>query len=211
MAYRAGTNVNPTTIWTPSGGFNFASGGGGGPAVFQTPATVPVPACSQDTQPGGAAFSSACIAQVLAAQQQNMQLANNANYQVDLTNCLNQFPQPTDCYQRTFGLTPTGGYTSDAHVQGKGGDTILDAGGNVVSGPPPVFSSAPNPYVAAPTPTPQPAQAPAPAPQSAPTPNYVTQATDFLTGNVAVGGSQFPIWEIAAAGLALLFFMGGRH
>jgi hypothetical protein len=222
MAYRrAGlgdSNINPTTIWTPSGGFNFNTpGASSGPAVFQAPTTVPVPACSLDTQPGGAAFSSACIAQVLAAQQQNMQLGNNANYNVDLANCLNTYPQPPDCYTRTFGLTPTGGFTSDAHVQG--GQTILDANGNPVGSPPPV-ASAPSSYVATPAAQKQPVLAPPlPAPAgsgsssdpAAPTQNYVTQATDFLSSGVSVAGSSFPIWGLAAAGVALLLLMGGKH
>src|ERR1700676_3410059 len=38
------------------------------PAVYQAPTPVAVPACTLDTRPGGAAFSDACIAQLLAAQ-----------------------------------------------------------------------------------------------------------------------------------------------
>jgi hypothetical protein len=73
---------------------------------------------------------------VLAAQQQNMQLANNANFVVDYTNCVNQGISPAECGSRTYGLTPTGGYTSDAGA-GPGGTTlILDANGNPVSGVP---------------------------------------------------------------------------
>lgn len=138
----ADPSINPTTIWTPSGGFNFNTPGAtGGPAVFQTPTSVPVPACSQDTQPGGAAFSSACIAQVLAAQQQNMQLANNANFVVDYTNCVNQGLSPATCAGRTYGLTPTGGFTSDASVTGP--QVIVDANGNPVGAPPPVYTGPP--------------------------------------------------------------------
>jgi hypothetical protein len=211
------SNINATTIWTPQTGFNVSGGGGAGPAVFVAPTTVPVPACSQDTQPGGAAFSDACIAQVLAAQQQNMQLRNNANYNVDLQNCLNTYPQPPDCYSRTFGLTPTGGYTSDAGA-GPGGSTlILDASGNPVGSPPSVAAPAPAPYVAAPSATPvaapvssTPAGSPVPSPAGAPS-SYVTAGTDFLSGSVGIAGSSFPVWGLLAAGAALLLFMGGKH
>ncbi len=136
-------SINPTTIWTPSGGFNFATpGGSGGPAVYQAPTSVAVPTCSQDTQPGGAAFSSACIAQVLAAQQQNMQLANNANFVVDYTNCVSGGNSPAVCASRTYGLTPAGGYTSDAGPNSA--PVILDANGNPVTGVP-VYTGAPLP------------------------------------------------------------------
>ena len=111
----------------------------GGPtpaAVYQAPAPVGVPACSQDTRPGGAAFSDACIAQLLAAQQQNMQLANNANFKVDYANCVGQGIAPADCASRTYGLTPAGGYASDAGAGPGGSQLILDANGNPVSGVP---------------------------------------------------------------------------
>ncbi len=131
------SNVNPTTIWLPGSGPGSgflatpgnAATASGGPAVYQAPTQVPVPACSQDTQPGGAAFSAACIAQVLAAQQQNMNLANQANYQVDLANCNQAWAEndaaykadgiqgpPNTCGNDQFGLTPTvtGGYTGSA-------------------------------------------------------------------------------------------------
>lgn len=128
------SNVNPTTIWLPGtgAGSGFLSTPGnaatasGGPAVYQAPTAVPVPACASDTQPGGAAFSASCIAQVLAAQQQNMNLNNAANYAVDITNCNNDWAEnnaaytadgivgpPNTCANDQFGLTPTqtGGYT----------------------------------------------------------------------------------------------------
>ena len=227
MAYQrrgigADPGVNVTTIWTPQTGFNVSGGGGSGPAVFVQPSVVPVPACTQDTRPGGAAFSDACIAQVLAAQQQNMQLRNQANYNVDLQNCLNTFPQPPDCYTRTFGLTPTGGYTSDAGAGPGGSQLIVNAAGQPVSSPPPVaLSPAPTAYVAAPGPapggTPLPAVAPSPPlPATSPSPadqsaGYVNSATGFLTGDTSVAGFNVPVWGLVAAGAALLFFMGGKH
>jgi hypothetical protein len=114
------------------------------PAVYQAPTPVSVPACSQDTRPGGAAFSAACIAQVLAAQQQNFQLANNANFVVDYTNCVNSGLSPAVCGSRTYGLTPAGGFTSDAGGGPGGTPLILDANGNPVSGVP-VYTGPPLP------------------------------------------------------------------
>jgi hypothetical protein len=117
---------------------------GGAPAtVYQAPTPVAVPACSQDTRPGGAAFSAACIAQLLAAQQQNMQLANNANFQIDYANCVGQGIAPADCASRTYGLTPAGGYTSDAGGGPGGSQAIVDANGNPVSGVVAVYTGPP--------------------------------------------------------------------
>ena len=122
----ADPGVNSTTIWTPSGGW---VGSGGPAAVFQAPANIPVPACASDTQPGGAAFSQACIDQVLAAQQQRMAGNTAANYAVDRSNCETAWAEndarykslgiqgpPNDCAQRTYGLTlpgTTGGTAAD--------------------------------------------------------------------------------------------------
>jgi hypothetical protein len=132
----ADPGVNVTTIWTPQSGW-----GGGAPAVYQAPAnTVPVPACTLDTRPGGAAFSDACIAQLLAAQQQNFQLDNNANFKVDYANCVAQGLDPGVCAGRTYGLTPAGGYTSDAGGGPGGSQAIMDANGNIVAAPPPVYT-----------------------------------------------------------------------
>lgn len=250
MAYRrvsigADPGVNPTTIWTPSTGFLSTPGditSGAPPAAgYVAPTLSPPPACSQDTQPGGAAFSQACIAQVLANQQNNMQLLNNANYAVDISSCNANWAEndaayanlgltrpPNTCASRTFGLTPTGGYTSDASVQGPGGQTILNAAGQPVTTPPPVFSPTPNPYVVAtPTPTPaRPAGGAIPAPPTSlppgaslpsssgdggPSSSYVTPGTDFFSSAVAVDGFNVPIWGLLAGGAALLFLAGGRR
>ena len=120
------SNINPTTIWTPSGGF---VAGGGAPAVYQAPAVIPTPACASG--PAATADSAACIAAVLAAQQQNMQGANNANFTVDYTDCVGQGINPATCAARTYGLTPTGGYTSDAQTQGP--QLYQDGSGNFVT------------------------------------------------------------------------------
>lgn len=236
MAYQrrgigADPGVNVTTIWTPQTGFN-VSGGGGGGAAYVAPAVIANPACLQDTSPGGTAFSDACQTQLRQVQQQRMQLANNANYNVDLANCLNTFPQPPDCYTRTFGLTPTGGYTSDASVQGKQGQVIVDASGNVVSNPPPVYSAtgtpnifvAPIPHAIIPAPAPPPGGTPLPTSPAPPGPTttadggsttsgggYVAPGTDFITSDVNLAGFNIPVWGLLAAGAATLFFLGGRH
>lgn len=191
----------------------FKSQFGAPAAAYVAPPTVATPACAF----GPTADTSECQALVQTAQQTRMQFANDANYTVDLANCLGTFPQPTNCYSRTFGLTPTGGYTSDAQAQGP--QLILDAGGNVVGAPPPVFAPTPNPYVAAPTPaiTGGPSGIKTLAPPASTTPpvtgggGYVSAATDFLSSPVALGGSSFPIWELAGAGLLALFLLKGGH
>jgi hypothetical protein len=135
----ADPGVNATTIWTPSGGWT----GGGGAAVYQAPSVPPLPACTQDTQPGGAAFSQACIDALQKRQQGIFQANNNANFQVDYTNCVNQGLDPSVCASRTYGLTPAGGYTSDAGAGPAGSQLILDANGNPV---PPAGSNPPAPH-----------------------------------------------------------------
>jgi hypothetical protein len=124
-----GYSVNPTTIFEPGTGPGtgwLATPGDAasaitGPPVFQAPTIVPPPACSQDTEPGGEAFSAACIAQVLAAQQANMAAQNNANYQFDVATCRSNLAEnnaqraslgmpalPDTCAENTYGLTPMG-------------------------------------------------------------------------------------------------------
>jgi hypothetical protein len=118
--------------------------GGGGGAAYVAPAAVANPSCLQDAGPGGTAFSDTCQALLHQAQQTRMQLANNANFQVDYTNCVNQGIAPADCASRTYGLTPAGGYTSDAGAGPGGSQLILDANGNPVSGVP-VYTGPPLP------------------------------------------------------------------
>ena len=140
----ADPGVNVTTMWTPTGGF-VGSGGGAPAAVYQTPAVIPNPSCLQDTGPGGTAFSDACQQQLHAVQQQRFQLANNANFQVDYANCVGQGLDPSVCASRTYGLTPAGGYTSDAGAGPGGSQLIVDANGNPVLAPPPVYTGPPLP------------------------------------------------------------------
>jgi hypothetical protein len=137
----ADLGINSTTMWTPSGGF--VQGGGSPAAVYQAPPTIPNPPCTLDTQPGGAAFSSACIDELQKVQQQRFQLANNANFQVDYQNCIGQGIAPADCAARTYGLTPAGGFTSDAGAGPGGSQAIVDRNGNIVAAPPPVYTGAP--------------------------------------------------------------------
>jgi hypothetical protein len=172
-------------------------GGGPTPAVYQAPASVAVPDCTKDTQPGGAAFSSACIAQLLAAQQKNMQLANNANFVVDYTNCVGQGIAPADCASRTYGLTPAGGYTSDAGAGPGGTQLILDANGNPVSGVP-VYTG--------------PSLVPASNPPAQGTPSSVV-FTNLTSGNPALlnVGDRWQIVISGAAKNAPVSVTGGQN
>lgn len=119
----ADPGVNVTTMWTPSGGYV----GSTPAAVYQAPAHVPVPACIQDTRPGGAAFSGECQAQLRAANDANIAADAGANRAVFVQNCnrdwqanaeryrqLGMAVPPNDCDYRGYGLTPagsTGGYS----------------------------------------------------------------------------------------------------
>lgn len=115
------SNVNPTTIWTPQSGFVAPGYGAATPVQYVAPTQVPVPECSQDTRPGGAAFSAACIAQVLAAQQQNMAANDAANRAVFVSGCNADWAAnaeqyrargmavpPNDCAYRGYGQTNVG-------------------------------------------------------------------------------------------------------
>lgn len=214
------SNINSTTIWTPSGGY-----GGGGSTAYVAPTMTPAPACSSG--PPGTSDSAECIALLLATQQGNMQAANKANYTSDEGTCNANFAEnaaqraslglpalPNTCGSNTFDLVPTGGYTGDASVSGP--QTIVDANGNPVSITPGAISgSVPNTYVApvpaATSSTPAPVSGGGSSDSTGTASNYVDQATSFLGGDVSVAGSSFPVWGLLAAGAALLFFMGGRH
>ncbi len=234
MGYTRGMGLTPG--YTPAqqamaDAYAAQFGGGGGGAVYVAPVDSARPACA-DSPYANINSSQACVDALQAWQQQNMQLANNANYNVDLANCLNTYPQPPDCYQRTFGLTPTGGYTSDAGAGPKGSTLYLNASGqpvtvtpSLVSGPTPNTQPAPIiPKTPLPTPPPPPGGTPLTSPTGGPsdtsnlmppdnlTGGYVSSATDFLSGDTSIAGFSIPTWGlVAAAGAALLFFLGGKH
>ncbi len=175
------SNINPTTIWTPQGGFTSSSWGAPAAAVYQAPTLIPPPACAQ----GPTADTSECQAQVRAVEQQNFQLRNNANYSVDLANCLATVPTPPDCYQRTFGLTPAGGFTSDAQTQGP--QLYQDANGNFVTVTPGMIS----PLATAP-----------PGPGSGSAGNAKLTFTNLTSGN----NSSFKVgdrWQLTITGAAV--------
>jgi hypothetical protein len=189
-----------------------------GPSSYVAPTLAPAPACTQAA--GGAFVSAGCVDQALAVEAQNLQALNDANRRVFVQNCLNAGNSAAVCAARTYGQTPAGGYTSDAFVQG--GQFIQDAAGNFVGPTPPVLqttsidcqkgwhvNAARNgcDIDVAPVPPKTPATTQTPST----TQNYVNQATAFLGESVSVAGSTFPIWGLAAAGIAALFFLkGGR-
>ena len=111
--YVSTSAVNPTTLPQYA------------PAVYEAPAVIAPPACSSSPDPN-TSDSAACIALLLQYQQQNMNAANAANYDVDITNCQTAWTEnnaayaadgiqgpANTCANDQFGLTPTvsGGYT----------------------------------------------------------------------------------------------------
>lgn len=173
---------------------------GGAAAPYVAPTPVPRPACSYDPNPF-VANSAQCVAQLLAAQQGNFQVDNDANRAVFVADCLATFPQPPDCLTRTYGQTPAGGFTSDG--QAGGPQLIEDAFGHVVNESAPAPAPAP---VSAGGPTGVKTQAPPPTPTS----SYVPTAPDALAqlvngGGVSLAGFQIPWLGLAAAGVGLLF------
>lgn len=242
----APANVNPTTIWLPGTGpgTGFVAPGYGtpAPAVYQAPNYVAAPACLQAN--GGAFVSQDCVNEGLKVQQQNMAAANAANYNVDLTNCENNYktnaqrytelgmPVPPDtCAQETFGLVPVGGYTGsnlnlvpDAVQLITGSDpnappapctppSFMENG--ICTSPPQVTPAPAAPATTIKAPVPPLTMNAAPASTDQTGTNYVSAAQGFLEQSVPVAGSSFPLWGIAAAGLAaglalILLMKGGR-
>ena len=109
--YVSTTASNPTTL--P----NFST-----PATYVAPTLVSTPACASG--PANTADSAACQQQLINANNQNLALANSANYDVDLQNCQNAWQEndaaytadgitgpANTCTENTFGLTYVGGYT----------------------------------------------------------------------------------------------------
>jgi hypothetical protein len=92
-----------------------------GPATYVAPTSTTPPACTQDTRPGGAAFSAECQAQLQAYQQAQMAADNAANRAVFVENCnrdwqanavryqeLGMAVPPNDCAYRGYGQTLPG-------------------------------------------------------------------------------------------------------
>ena len=116
----AASNVNPTTIWTPTSGYNV----GGGSTSYQAPAQVAVPACASSPD-ANTADSAECQAQLMAAQTQNLAADTGANLTVDQNTCESNYaenaavfaalgiaPPPNTCMEQTYNLVPadtTGG------------------------------------------------------------------------------------------------------
>ncbi len=163
---RDGSSINPTTMWTPSTGFLATPGDVSTalapPATYVAPNYVPTPACAS----GPSMFTSECIAQVLAAQQQNMAANNDANRAVFVADCNRDWAMnaenyqnlglqvpPNDCAYRGYGQTipgisPTGSYSG--YLPGTPQDIIDWRTANPGGGSPgPVLvSNDPIPYTA---------------------------------------------------------------
>jgi len=176
------SNINKTTMWTPQGGYNFNTPGAtSGPAVFVQPVVVPPPACVNDTEPGGGAYSPACQAQVIANNLQTLANRTAANYNVDLQNCLNTFPQPPDCYERTFGLTlpnSTGGTSVD-----------IPNAANLLGDPAAQALAAENAHNNTPAPNPPPTPPPTPPVTTTPATSPATTPAQNISDKLTTGGS----------------------
>ena len=66
------------------------------PATYVAPTLIATPACASG--PASSADSAECQAQIAAAQQQNFNLDNSANYNVDITNCNNNWAENDAAY-----------------------------------------------------------------------------------------------------------------
>lgn len=118
------------------------------PAVYHAPVMVGAPQCSS----GPSMFTSECITQLLANQQQDMAAASAANRAVFLQNCNRDWsandgvfanlhlPRPrNDCAERGFGLTlpgSTGSYVGTPNdrtpIGGGGGTGIVCTQPNII-------------------------------------------------------------------------------
>ncbi len=135
-----------------------------------------------------------------------------ANYNVDLQNCLNTFPQPPDCYERTFGLTLP---------NSTGGTNILTPNAGVLLGPDVAAAAAAKAAMdaaaavaAKPAATTSPTSTPAPGAQ---TPQTTTQtsggsgAPGGSTSGASVPSDKTIYWILGGGTLAvILFFMVTR-
>lgn len=127
------TQVDPDTGLTYSTGgvvlYPGAAAAQPSAGVYQAPAMVETPACTQAN--GGAFVSGACVDLALAVEAQNLQAISDANRRVFVHNCLAAGNSQADCVSRDYGQTPAGGYTSDSHAQGP--QLYQDAAGNFVT------------------------------------------------------------------------------
>lgn len=191
----------------------FAAQFGAAPAVYQAPAVIPTPACVQDTQPGGAAFSDACQAELQRVQQANLAAHTGANYTVDLSNCNSNWAEndaryasfglprpPNTCNEDTFGLTLPGT---------TGGTNALIPDAAALLGPAAAANAAAaaaNIVASGGTPA---ASAPASVPQSS-TPAAGGSLSSGAGGSASGSSSILP-WALgAAAVLALVFAVANR-
>ncbi len=187
------SNINPTTIWTPTTGYLNTPGTTAGGYQYQPQVTsvydvpgllLPAPDCTQAN--AGAYVSSECVDKALAVQQQNF--ARTAAYNAGTLKLPAGTPPPAPppsgpqpCVQPNFfkdgicvdpfSLKPVGNaMTQQQQYPG---------------------------YVA---PTPKAPAAIVPPVQT--DPNYVAPSTGFFDEDLSVGGMSIPLWGLAAAGLA---------
>jgi hypothetical protein len=180
------------------------TGGGGGGAVYVAPPTTGAPACSSSPF-ANISDSPECIAALLAWQQTQFQANNNANFQVFYSDCVAQGLDPSVCASRTYGMTPAGGYTSDAGAGPKGSQLILDANGQPISGVP-VYTGPPLPGM--------PGAGTAPATGSgAPTTPSSLKFTNLTSGNNSklTVGDRWQIQITGAARNAPVSVKGGQN
>lgn len=203
--------VNSTTIWTRSTGFLTTPGVvtaadyNTGTPGYESPTLMGPPACSLDPNPF-VSSSGECIAQLLANQQKDMGQRNNSNYNVDLFNCLNQFPQPSNCHERTFGLTPVGGFNGGLNILTPNAQQLVT--GIVPTAVAQLTSTPPTQ-----TPTTQKAQQDvAGTSDGTGISNVATELMNQAKGSIDILGMQIPIWALGVAGVGLVFVVmkGGR-
>jgi len=218
VPYRRGgmgqSNINPTTIWTPQTGFLNTPGTLTGgyqnqpqvTSVYDVPGLLlPAPDCTQAS--GGAFVSSECVDQALAVQQQNF--ARTAAYNAG-TLKLPAVPVPTPQAPPPSGPIPCvqpnifkNGICVDPFTLKPITGAMTQAQQNPNYVPP---TSASHETVRTGTTTP-PTTPPTSGDGS--TTNYIAPETSFFEEDIP--GTGFPLWGVAAAGLALFLLMGGRH
>lgn len=209
----ADPRVNATTMWLPGGGGFLATTGDASTSQQNNDIKKLLdsgqlslkgkPACSSDSNPF-VSSSSECIAQLLANQQNDFAVNNAKNYSIDLTNCLNTFPQPTDCYQRTYGLTPVGGFTGGVNV-------VTPNAQQIITGVAPI-QTPPNKQTPT-TQTTQQSNAGAGGGGVIDLTNVGSSIEDTLMNEVDILGHGVPVWALglAAVGVIAVAASSGRH